>query len=438
MNLFHLSKTNRAALFFAMTLLPSGLAYSQSKKDTVQKEKQIEEVVVIGYGTQRKESVTGSVATVKGDALREVPSANITQALQGRTAGVEISQTSSKPGAASQIRIRGVRSLTGTNDPLIVLDGIPFVGSLADISSNDIKSVDILKDASATAIYGSRGANGVVLVTTNRGAKGQKPRFNYNSFTGVQTLFSKFPVMDGPKLAKLRSDAGNIYGLGKDETLDTNTDWQKLYYKPAMITSHDVGVSGGTDGGNYNVGLSYFKQDALIPLQSYERLALRIGLDQQVGKNFKFGFTTNTNFTVSEGNGVAGAPTLGLSPLANPYNPDGSIKRTISTASNVDQSWVYIRKTIQDLGEKYVDESKGLSSFNNIYGEVNLPIPGLKYRLNVGLDYLTSNSGNYTGVGVFNVNAAAPSSAGRGNSQTYHWVLENLLTYDRTFWKTQN
>ncbi len=435
MNRTYLAKTNKAALFFAMALLPSGLAYSQVKKDTVPKERKIEEVVVIGYGTQRKEAVTGSVATVKGDVLREVPTANITQALQGRTAGVDISQTSSKPGATMQIRIRGARSLTGTNDPLIVLDGIPFVGSLSDISSNDIKSIDILKDASATAIYGSRGANGVILVTTNRGSKGQKPRFSYNSFTGVQTLFSKYPMMDGPKLAKLRVDAGNIYGLGTDETLDTNTDWQKLYYKPAMMTSHDVGVSGGTEGGNYNVGLSYFKQDALIPIQSYERFSLRIGLDQQVGKSFKFGFTTNTNYTVSEGNGVSGAPTLGYSPLANPYNPDGSFKRTMSTASNIDQSWIYVRKTLENLGDKYVDESKGFSSYNNIYGEVNLPLTGLKYRLNVGLDYLTSNSGNYTGVGVFNVNSAAPSSAGRGNNQTYHWALENLLTYDRTFGK---
>jgi len=435
MNLFYLSKSNKAALFFAMTLLPSSLVYSQSKKDTIPKEKQIEEVVVIGYGTQRKESVTGSVATVKGDALREVPSANITQALQGRTAGVDISQTSTKPGAPMQIRIRGVRSLTGDNNPLIVLDGIPFVGSLGDISSSDIKSIDILKDASATAIYGSRGANGVILVTTNRGVKGQKPRFSYNSFTGVQTLFSRYPMMDGPKYAKLRTDAGNLYGLGTDETLGTNTDWQDLYYKPAMITSQDVGVSGGTDGGNYNVGLSYFKQNALVPIQNYERFSFRIGLDQQVGKNFKFGFTTNTNYTVSEGNGIAAAPTLGNSPLANPYNADGSIKRTISTASNVDQGWVYIRQTVENLGDKYVDESKDFASYNNMYGEVTLPLPGLKYRLNVGLDYRTANSGNYTGVGVFNVNPLAPSGAGKGNNQTYHWVLENLLTYDRTFGK---
>ncbi|SDG24586.1 SusC/RagA family TonB-linked outer membrane protein [Epilithonimonas hungarica] len=435
MNLFHLSKTNRAALFFAMTLLPSGLVYSQSRKDTVTKEKQIEEVVVIGYGTQRKESVTGSVASVKGDVLREVPSANITQALQGRVAGVDISQTSSKPGSTSQIRIRGVRSIAGENDPLIVLDGIPFSGSLGDISSNDIKSIDILKDASATAIYGSRGANGVILVTTNRGTKGQKPRFTYNSFTGVQTLFSKYPMMDGPKFAKLRADAGNLFTNGVDESNDNNTDWQKLYYKPAMMTNHDISVSGGTDGGNYSAGISYYKQYAMIPLQNYERFSIRLALDQQVGKNFKFGFTTNTNYAINEYPGASPAPILGYSPLASPYNADGTIKRTMSTASNLDQTWIYMRQGIQALGDKYVDENKSFSSYNNLYGEINLPLDGLKYRLNVGLNYRTSNSGWYTGVGVFNTNAAGLSGAGKGNNQTYHWVLENLLTYDKTFGK---
>lgn len=434
-------KINKATVFFAMALLPSSLAYSQAKKDTLPKEKKIEEVVVIGYGTQRKEAVTGSVATVKGDALREVPSANITQALQGRAAGVDISQSSTKPGASMQIRIRGTRSLTGSNDPLIVLDGIPFVGSLSDISSSDIKSIDILKDASATAIYGSRGANGVILVTTNRGSKGQKPRFTYNNFTGVQTLFSKYPMMDGPKFAKLRAYAtpfnssNPLYATTGHESVNNNTDWQDLYYKPAMITSHDIGVSGGTEGGNYNVGLSYFKQDALIPLQNYERFALRMAVDQQVGKNFKFGFTTNTNYSQSEGNGLNPGAVLGYSPLVNPYDENGNPRRTMITAGGIDQTWIYTRQSIESLGDKYVDETKSFASYNNMYGELTLPLNGLKYRLNVGLDYRTSNSGNYAGVGVFNTNPLGPSSAGRGNNQTYHWVLENLLTYDRTFGK---
>ncbi len=445
MNRFHFAKTNKAAIFFAMALLPSGMVYSQVKKDTVTKEKKIDEVVVIGYGTQRKESVTGSVATVKGDALREVPSANITQALQGRAAGVDITQTSTKPGAAMQIRIRGTRSLTGNNDPLIVLDGIPFTGALSDISSSDIKSLDILKDASATAIYGSRGANGVILVTTNRGSKGQKARFTYNSFNGVQTLFSRYPMMDGPALGRLRNYAtpapqGNqtsttpLYQTNGDESLDMNTDWQRLYYKPAMITSHDIGISGGTEGGNYNVGMSYFKQNAVIPLQNYERFALRMAVDQQLGKRFRVGFTTNTNYSESEANGLNPGAVLGYSPLANPYNADGSPKRTMTTGGGADQIWIYSRQNIEGLGEKYADESKSFASYNNMYGEVNI-INGLKYRLNIGLDYRTSNSGNYAGVGVFSYNPATSSSAGRGNNQTYHWVLENLLTYDRTFGK---
>ena len=131
----------------------------------------LEEVVVVGYGALRKEAVTGSVVSISGDQIREVPSPNLTQAMQGRMAGVEISQTSTRPGATMQIRIRGTRSLSADNNPLVVLDGIPFPGSFADINPNDIKSVDVLKDASATAIYGSRGANGVILITTDKGQK---------------------------------------------------------------------------------------------------------------------------------------------------------------------------------------------------------------------------------------------------------------------------
>jgi TonB-dependent starch-binding outer membrane protein SusC len=134
----------------------------------------LEEVVVVGYGTQRREAVTGSVASVSGDVLREIPASNFTQALQGRIAGVEMSQTSTRPGSSMQIRIRGTRSLTASNDPLIVLDGIPFSGTISEINNNDIKSMDILKDASATAIYGSRGANGVIIITTNKGSKRTK------------------------------------------------------------------------------------------------------------------------------------------------------------------------------------------------------------------------------------------------------------------------
>ncbi|NLZ94502.1 MAG: TonB-dependent receptor plug domain-containing protein, partial [Bacteroidales bacterium] len=226
----------------------------------------LDELVVVGYGTQRKEAVTGSVTSMKGDAMREVASSNITQALQGRVAGVEMSQTSTKPGSQMQIRIRGTRSLNASNDPLIVLNGIPFAGSIGDINPNDIQGLDILKDASATAIYGSRGANGVIIITTNTGQRGQKARVSYNGYYGVKDVFAKYPMMNANEFIDLRATAGQFTN-GVDESDDINTDWQDLFYKTGMITSHDVGVTGGTETGSYNFGAGFYQDKAVMPGQ---------------------------------------------------------------------------------------------------------------------------------------------------------------------------
>ena len=233
----------------------------------------LEEVVVVGYGTQRREAVTGSVATMGGDKIRDVPSSNITQALQGRISGVDMEQTSTKPGATMQIRIRGTRSLNASNDPLVVLDGIPFAGSIGDISTNDIKSIDILKDAAATAIYGSRGANGVILITSNKGLKGQKAQVTYNGYYGVKSIFAQYPMMNGPEFRALRT-AANMYPIdGADEADTYNTNWQDLFYRTGAVTSHDLGVSGGTEKGSYNFGVGYLRDEAIIPV-SYTHLTL--------------------------------------------------------------------------------------------------------------------------------------------------------------------
>src|SRR5690606_31803213 len=188
----------------------------------------LNEVVVIGYGTQRREAVTGSVSTVAGDRLREVPSANITQALQGRVAGVELSQVSSKPGAEMQVRIRATRSLNATNDPLFVLAGIPFAGKLSETSPSDLNNIDPLK--SASAIYGSRGANGVIIITNHKGMKGQAARISYNGYVGVRTLFNRYPMMNGPEFVQLRKDiaehgtSGTKFPNSLEESNDINTD----------------------------------------------------------------------------------------------------------------------------------------------------------------------------------------------------------------------
>lgn len=432
MNRFNFAK-NKAAIFFAMALLPSSLVYSQTTNDTVSaSEKKIEEVVVIGYGKQRKEAVTGSVVSVKGDVMREVPSANISQALQGRAAGVDISQSSSKPGAPMQIRIRGTRSLTGNNDPLIVLDGIPFPGSLADISPNDIQSLDILKDASATAIYGSRGANGVILITSKTGRKRQKATFSYNTFTGISKIFSEYPMMDAEKFIKLRADANLFVQPGVDESNDVNTNWQDLLYKKGIVTNHDVGVSGGTEKGSYNFGFSYYNEKSVLPGQGFERLNFRGSLDQELGQYFRIGMSSNNAYTVNKGSNLGIYNALSSTPIANPYNADGTLKERVIMSA--DTQYVTTRESIDRLGDSWIDKAIAFSSYNNFFGEFNIPwVKGLKLRSNVGLNFKTTNSGSYTGEGVFSSEPNNLSTASIGNSLTTHWVNENILSYDRTF-----
>ena len=392
----------------------------------------MEEVVVIGYGTQRKEALTGSVASINGEVLREVPSPNITHSLQGRIAGVEISQTSTRPGAAMQIRIRGTRSLSADNNPLIVLDGIPFLGSIADINPDDVKSIDILKDASATAIYGSRGANGVILITTDKGYRNRKARINYSAYMGAQTVFAKYPMMNGPEFVALRAERGQ-YANGTDESNDVNTDWQDLFYKTGLVSDHNISVSGGSETGTYNFGLGYYLNQGVIPTQQYKRYSLRGSLDQQVGKHFRLGFTTYNNQNLSEGNQVGLYNILSMSPLATPYNPDGSIKRIVRMAS--DDQYVFTKDVVDSLhdNDQWLNETRGFASYNSIFAEVKAPyINGLKFRVNLGLDYIQSNNGGYTGQGVGSTNAASLSSASIDNRNTYHWTLENILSYDRT------
>ncbi|KAA6323398.1 TonB-dependent receptor SusC, partial [termite gut metagenome] len=396
----------------------------------------LEEVVVIGYGVQRKEAVTGSVASMNGDALRSVASTNISQSLQGRVAGVEMSQTSSKPGAEMQIRIRGTRSLTASNDPLVVLDGIPFAGNLSEINPNEIKSIDILKDASATAIYGSRGANGVLLVTTNRGQNGQQAKITYNGYYGTKGVFSNIDMMDGPTYAKMRKDANMPAYVNNtaDESDNVNTDWQDLFYQTGSVQSHDIGVSGGNKNGAYTFGVGYYDDKGILPLEGYTRLSLRASLDQEIGKFVRIGFTSNSNYNVTKGRSSGGMyQVLQMTPLIDPYNADGTWKRTVDMPADRG-AWVYTRDIIEANRERMLSQTKGFGSYNSIYGEVKAPgIEGLKYRINVGLNLVMSTGGNYTGEGINNASLTNPSTASINNSLRTNWAVENLLTYDRVF-----
>jgi TonB-dependent starch-binding outer membrane protein SusC len=330
-----------------------------------------------------------------------------------------------------QIRVRGTRSLNASNDPLVVVDGIPFAGSIGDINPNDIKSLDILKDASATAIYGSRGANGVILITTNKGYIGQKAQLTYNSYFGLKKVFAKYPMMDGPEFVALRTAAGK-YANTVDEADDVNTDWQDLFYRTGLVTSHDLGISGGTEKGNYNFGVGYFIDKAVIPTQQYERFSMRGNLDQELGKFFRFGFTTNNNYNITKGTQEDLGAVLALSPIANPYNADGSWKRTIKMP--LDEYWTNTREISDSLSDKWLSQTKAYGSYNSIYGEVKIPgVEGLKYRANIGLNFRMSNGGSYTGEGINSSVPTTLSTASISNSLTTNWAIENLLTFDRTF-----
>ncbi len=394
----------------------------------------LNEVVVIGYGTQRREAVTGSVANVGGEKLNQIAATNAAQALQGRVAGVLMTQTSSKPGAEMQIRIRGQRSLSASNDPLIVLDGIPFMGQLSDINPADIKSMDILKDASATAIYGSRGANGVIIITTVKGYQGSPAKVTYNGYVSFKEVFHKYPMMDGPTFSKMRQYAGK-YQNSLDESESTNTDWQDLYYQTGISHNHDVSVAGGTNGGSYSFGAGYYHDESVVPTEGYDRVSIRGNFDQMVGKYFRFGLSTNNSYRITQGVNNMYA-VLCSSPLSSPYDANGNLKRY--NALPADDQVVVTKETVERDKDVWLSENKGIGSYNTLFGEVKCPwIEGLSYRINVGLNFRSSKGGGFTGTGINNKDANAINSGWVNENQTRNWAVENLLTYDRTFGKHQ-
>ena len=391
----------------------------------------VNEVVVIGYGTQRREAVTGSVANVGGEKLNQVAASNAAQALQGRVAGVLMTQTSSKPGAEMQVRIRGQRSLTASNDPLIVLDGIPFMGQLSDINPTDIKSMDILKDASATAIYGSRGANGVIIITTVKGTQGTPAKVTYNGYISFKKVFKKYPMMDGPTFSKMREAAG-LYQNSLHEW-DQNTDWQDLYYQTGISHNHDISVAGGTNGGSYSFGAGYYKDEAVVPTESYDRISVRGNFDQKVGEWFRFGLSTNNSYRKTKGvNGMYNV--LSMSPLAGLYDKEGNKLRYVSMPA--DDQYIITKDVVESLEDVWLNENKGIGSYNTLFGEVKCPwVEGLSYRINIGLNYRSSKQGAFTGTGVNNKDENAVNGGSVYENQTRNWAIENLITYDRVFGK---
>ncbi|MDR6562368.1 TonB-linked SusC/RagA family outer membrane protein [Arcicella sp. BE140] len=412
--------------------------------------RELGEVIVVGYGTQKKRDITGSVVSVTEATLKEVPAPNLLNSLKGRAAGVSIVSNGSTPGSQASIRIRGNRSLTtgngdGLDGPLVVVDGIPY-GGLNDINPDDISNIEILKDASATAIYGSRGAGGVILVTTKRGKIG-KPVLTYDGYHGITNIMGKYNVMNGEQYAKFKdlSAAYNTQGAGTtaypltDEekanlAAGVSTDWQSLLYKQGFNTSHQLGLQGGVENTQYGMGIGYFNETGIMPNQNFDRATIRATLDQKIGKHVKIGLNTINTLTHKNDPAGGGIPTelVRLSPLVSAYNADGSVN--LNPKKGTIEAQAVSPLTLISRGADILSNERSLRTFNSLYAEVNI-IDGLKYRFNAGLNFSQVHFNGYSPPNTF-VNTGTDqsvSSADIRNTEYWDVNLQHLLYYDKVF-----
>ncbi|PSL33456.1 SusC/RagA family TonB-linked outer membrane protein [Chitinophaga ginsengisoli] len=410
-------------------------------------QKKLDEVVVVGYGQQKKKDVTGAISSINSKTIMEVPVTNAQQALQGRTPGIDVLNNSNKPGDEPQVRVRGTRSLSAGNDPLYVVDGIPFAGNLNDINPQDISSMDVLKDASATAIYGSRGANGVVLVSTRKGKIG-KPQVNYSGMYGVVNSLGRTDMMNSQQYLAMKREANRAAGLYDDNNPDAsdakiftavelanikrgvNTDWQSLLIDQGWQTRHSLGVSGGNETTKYAVTGGYFKDQGVLKLQSYERYNLHVAVDQMIGKRIQVGVSSLATYSMRKGSTYNGmSASLKMLPIADPYDASGKLI-TYPTADNQQPNALL---DYQD-GNR-VERLSHIRFFNSLYGEVTI-LDGLKYRLNVGTDVFQNNYGLFQGKKNTDLLiGGGDATATKQGQLVWAYTVENLLTYNKTIKK---
>jgi len=415
---------------------------------------QLDQVVVVGYGTRKKSDVTGAIVSISEKAIKDIPSANLTQALQGQGAGIDIQKNggNSKPGATPSILIRGSRSVRAGNDPLIVVDGIPFNGSINDLNQDDVSSVEVLKDASATAIYGSRGANGVILVSTKRGKTGA-PVISYSGYVGQVRIQDQFPVMNTAEfydfkrwaLFNGRYTGNNRTYTGIDDPLlisqnftpeelqsvkdNRTTDWQKLIYKTGIITNHQLGYTGGTETTQYAISGGYFKETGIYFGQGFERYSLKASIDQQFGKRVKVGVNTLNTYTVTDGEGANPmGQALRASPMVSPYNADGSLLNDFVPGS-ASQVWNPLANFL--VPGASVQKRKRFGTFTTLYADVSIA-DGLKYKFNAGVELRNDIYGEFYASKTTNNLGGLSTSQNRTNFRT-NYTLENIVTYDKTF-----
>ncbi len=411
--------------------------------------KSLKEVVVVGYGTQKKSQMTGAISSVGAKQIQELPITNARQALQGRAAGVDVVQPGSKPGAGPQIRIRGRRSFNASNDPLYVVDGIPLSSGIDDINPNDIVSMEVLKDASATAIYGSRGANGVVIISTKRGKAGATV-VSVDSYYGFNQELGKIEVMNGKQFAEYKRESRRAVGqypYGPATAADDakifeprelasiasgrSTDYVDGMLRSGAIQNHQVSVSGGSEKTTFNISGNFFQDIGVVKLQDFSRYTFRVNLDHKINDKIKIGLSTLIVNSVRNGenlNVLGGA--MQENPLGEPYDKDGNL---VFLPTNDGLRTNPFSELVDGVN---LDENKRYRTFNSLFGEWDIA-KGLKYRVNFGPDLTVGRAGRF--IGAFTNNNRGGNATGSINEQfLFNWTLENIVTYNKKFKDVHN
>ncbi|MCC9165478.1 SusC/RagA family TonB-linked outer membrane protein [Pontibacter harenae] len=398
--------------------------------------KALEEVVVVGYGTQERADITGAVSSVQGDALERIPTPSVAQALQGQTAGVQVTSNSGSPGAGSSIRIRGAGTI-GNNNPLYVVDGVQIEGNINYLNSNDIASIEILKDASATAIYGSRAANGVVVVTTKKGKAGSS-EVNFNAYTGVQTAWRTLDMTNAAEYATLDNLARQAGGLTTNpawtnpETLGEGTNYQDELFRTAPIQNYQLSWSGGSENSTLYVSGGYFQQDGIVIGSDFERYTFRVNTDHKIGTRVKIGNTLQLSTTEEAlipnnedlntgvlSRGIRQLPTVPV------RNPDGSFAGPTSNFEGESENPVWLALESYNTNRNY-------RMLGSVYGEVEI-LEGLSFRSSFNLDFNYFRNQNFDPSYAIGNRVSTANQLSVNNSTNRNWQWTNLFTYNRSF-----
>lgn len=403
----------------------------------VSDDQELDEVVVIGYGSARRADLTGAVSQVNSDELNAFPSSNVLQSLNGRAPGVQVIQNNGAPGGGVSVRIRGANSVQGDNDPLYVIDGFPFSGNPTNLNNSDIASIEILKDASATAIYGSRGANGVVLITTKNGS-GAGTVVEFDAAYSVQTLREKLKLMNGSQYAQLMNIQAENDGLDPYFTdaevsgFGEGTDWQDEVFQQAPIKNTSLSISGGGENTQFLVGGSIFQQDGIIKGSDYDRYSIRSNVNHKISDKFSVDFNSTLSKLVtarrdSEG-GSRGASMIGAalvaSPLSAPYTSDGTI-------NNLTDDFPFISPDLVNP-LYFINEQSSVITANVVLANAAIsynPIPELTIKVSGGIENRDDRTDSYRSRNFINSNGNASITT----SQYVSRLNENTITYAKVF-----